>query len=835
MPKPIMSIKSVAPAPIANVYPLVPLRDTVVFPHLVCPLLIGRPRSLAALEEAVTAYEEKLVLVAQMNSEVEDPKAQDLYRVGTLVQVHQMMRLPDGSVKVLVEGIERVKIDKIRRRNPSYQVSVSPLLEEDTPGIDEWMTLKKVVLEDFSRYVQGHPKLPESAFESVKSIEDPEHLTDLLASFLQIDVAQKQELLATTSVYGRLTRVGQFLHRQLELLNLEFNIHEKVRGQIEQAQKEYYLREQMKIIQEELGEGLDENAELRIRLDQVGLSEASRTKVERELKRLEKLPAISPESGVLRNYLEWIASLPWQKRGEGTFDLDEAERILESDHYGLKKVKERITEFLAVRMLLQQNAQAQTLTETDSPTTTPQPTDKDLTSARVSPTILCLVGPPGVGKTSLAQSIARGLNRKFVRVSLGGVRDEAEIRGHRRTYIGALPGRIIQALKDVGEKNPVMLLDEVDKISHSMQGDPAAALLEVLDPEQNSTFSDHFVEIPFDLSEVFFICTANTVDTIPSPLLDRMEVVTLSSYTELEKEAIARRHLIPKQISRHGLTEDRFTIQKPALMRVVREYTREAGVRTLERTIGALCRKAARQILKAPTQKVLVTEQNLEKYLGQPMFIQDEIMAKDQVGVCTGLAWTPFGGCTLQIEVNVMPGKGKLQLTGQLGDVMKESAQAAFSYIHAHRDALGVPTQFPSEMDVHIHIPEGATPKDGPSAGLAMATALISALTGHPVRRDIAMTGEITLRGRALMIGGLKEKTLAAARTGIKKVLFPIGNLRDLEELPKEVKAKLELVPVEFLADVLPHALEMTIQPSVVGFPMAWLMKTNQDVSVQPS
>ncbi len=827
MPKPTKSVKSVALPPVPNVYPLVPLRDTVVFPHLVCPLLIGRPRSLAALEEAVTAYEEKLVLVAQMNSEVEDPKAQDLYRVGTLVQVHQMMRLPDGSVKVLVEGIERVKIDKIRRRSPSYQVAVTPLLEEETPEVDEWMTLKKVVLEDFSRYVQGHPKLPESAFESVKSIEDPEHLTDLLASFLQIDVAQKQELLSTTSVYGRLTRVGQFLHRQLELLNLEFNIHEKVRGQIEQAQKEYYLREQMKIIQEELGEGLDENADLRIRIDQVGLSEASRTKVERELKRLEKLPSISPESGVLRNYLEWIASLPWQKRGEGTFDLDEAERILENDHHGLKKVKERITEFLAVRQLLQQN----TLQSTE----TLQKQEPALPPARVSPTILCLVGPPGVGKTSLAQSIARGLNRKFVRVSLGGVRDEAEIRGHRRTYIGALPGRIIQALKDVGEKNPVMLLDEVDKLSYSMQGDPAAALLEVLDPEQNSNFSDHFVELPFDLSEVFFICTANTIDTIPGPLLDRMEVVTLSSYTELEKEAIARRHLIPKQISRHGLTEDRFTIQKPALMRVVREYTREAGVRTLERTIGALCRKAARQILKAPKQKVVVTEQNLEKYLGQPMFIQDEIMSKDQVGVCTGLAWTPFGGCTLQIEVNVMPGKGKLQLTGQLGDVMKESAQAAFSYIHAHRDALGVPTQFPSEMDVHVHIPEGATPKDGPSAGLAMATALISALTGHPVRRDVAMTGEITLRGRALMIGGLKEKTLAAARTGIKKVLFPIGNIRDLEELPKEVKAKLELVPVEFLADVLPHALEMTIQPAVVGFPMAWLMKTNQDVSIQPS
>jgi ATP-dependent Lon protease len=827
VPKPTKSVKSVALPPVPNVYPLVPLRDTVVFPHLVCPLLIGRPRSLAALEEAVTAYEEKLVLVAQMNSEVEDPKAQDLYRVGTLVQVHQMMRLPDGSVKVLVEGIERVKIDKIRRRSPSYQVAVTPLLEEETPEVDEWMTLKKVVLEDFSRYVQGHPKLPESAFESVKSIEDPEHLTDLLASFLQIDVAQKQELLSTTSVYGRLTRVGQFLHRQLELLNLEFNIHEKVRGQIEQAQKEYYLREQMKIIQEELGEGLDENADLRIRIDQVGLSEASRTKVERELKRLEKLPSISPESGVLRNYLEWIASLPWQKRGEGTFDLDEAERILENDHHGLKKVKERITEFLAVRQLLQQN----TLQSTE----TLQKQEPALPPARVSPTILCLVGPPGVGKTSLAQSIARGLNRKFVRVSLGGVRDEAEIRGHRRTYIGALPGRIIQALKDVGEKNPVMLLDEVDKLSYSMQGDPAAALLEVLDPEQNSNFSDHFVELPFDLSEVFFICTANTIDTIPGPLLDRMEVVTLSSYTELEKEAIARRHLIPKQISRHGLTEDRFTIQKPALMRVVREYTREAGVRTLERTIGALCRKAARQILKAPKQKVVVTEQNLEKYLGQPMFIQDEIMSKDQVGVCTGLAWTPFGGCTLQIEVNVMPGKGKLQLTGQLGDVMKESAQAAFSYIHAHRDALGVPTQFPSEMDVHVHIPEGATPKDGPSAGLAMATALISALTGHPVRRDVAMTGEITLRGRALMIGGLKEKTLAAARTGIKKVLFPIGNIRDLEELPKEVKAKLELVPVEFLADVLPHALEMTIQPAVVGFPMAWLMKTNQDVSIQPS
>ena len=759
--------------------PLIPLRDTVVFPRLVVPLLIGRARSLAALEEALETEEQLVVLAAQKQGDVEDPLAKDLFRMGTIAKIHQVMRLPDESVKILVEGQSRIRISKFRRRQPGFQVYVNPLAvetEDESPKQQKRLdVMQRILRDEFAKYVSAHPKLPSAAYESVQEITELDHLADLIASFLPIELEQKQELLAETDLSKLLMRVSQLLHTQMKLVEIEQDIHARVRERIEANQKEYYLREQLKTIQSELGDDVEEVTTLRQKIEAVGIPEASWPRVERELKRLEQLPAMTAEAGAIQNYLEWLSSLPWQSMQKETLDLEIAEDVLDREHYGQDKVKERILEFLAVRQLLVSQEQ----------------------SKGGSPAILCLVGPPGVGKTSLARSIADSLKRKLVRVSLGGVHDESAIRGHRRTYIGSMPGRILQALRDVGTRNPVMLLDEIDKLGASFQGDPAAALLEVLDPEQNATFSDHFVEIPFDLSQVFFICTANTDDTIPAPLLDRMDVIRLGGYTEAEKVAIARKHLIPKQIAKHGLEPDALELQKSALQRLIREYTREAGVRNLERRVGALCRKVARKLLASPKQRRRrISASNLESYLGTPIYLQESKDRKNQVGICTGLAWTPYGGCTLPIEVNVMPGKGKLQLTGQLGDVMKESAQAAFSYIRSHSEELRVTDGFPDQVDVHIHIPEGATPKDGPSAGIAMATALVSALSGRSVRHDVAMTGEITLRGRVLPIGGLKEKSLAAKQVGIKTVLLPKANQKDLQAIPEEVKRNLDLRPV---------------------------------------
>ncbi|WP_218079827.1 endopeptidase La [Anthocerotibacter panamensis] len=770
-----------------QLFPLVALRDAVIFPYLVCPLLIGRPRSLKAVDEASHSDDKRVLLVTQRDLEQEDPRAQHLYRVGTLAQIHQYARLPDGPVKILVEGLERVHITRIRRRDPWFQAYTQPFLAPAEEEPEHLEALKRVVLEDFARFVEVHPRIPEHMVRSLKEVEEPARVADLLAAFLQVKLPVKQQLLELPSVAERLLNVGQHLHRQVQLLHLEQDIQKKVHSQLERSQKEFFLREQLKVIQEELGDDLDELGELKARLAGCSLPSAHMPRVLREVRRLEKLPAMAPEAGILRNYLECLVSLPWQGTPAAGVDLETTERILEAEHYGLKKVTERILEFLAVDQLLTLRPEA---------------------PHRHQPTILCLVGPPGVGKSSLAQAIARGLGRTFGRVSLGGVHDEAEIRGHRRTYIGAMPGKILQALRDVGARNPVLLLDEIDKLGRSLQGDPAAALLEVLDPEQNQEFVDHFVEVPFNLQEVFFICTANSTDTIPTPLLDRLEVIQLSGYTEGEKLAIARQHLLPKQLNRHGLSTRQIQIQQPALAHLVRQYTREAGVRGLERSLGALCRKVARQVLKDSHHGTTITLSNLQKYLGIPPYPPEERPHTTQVGVCSGLAWTPYGGCTLQIEVNVMPGQGKLQLTGQLGEVMKESAQAAFSYIRAHCDELGIPTHFPKEVDVHIHIPEGATPKDGPSAGIAMATAMVSALTGRPVRHEIAMTGEITLRGSVLAIGGLKEKSLAAYRSGLKKVFLPKSNQRDLADLPREVAQSVVFIPVEHLSEVLALALE---------------------------
>ena len=787
--------------------PLIPLRDTVVFPHLTVPLLIGRQRSLAALKAAMATDDQLLVLAAQKEGSCEDPVAKGLYRVGTLAKVHQVVQLPDESVKILVEGLQRVAITRFRRRQPGFQVEASPLASEELQGGDEPLhrlqVAQRMLVDEFAKYVSAHPKLPEAAYESVQEIDEPDRLADLIASFLPIQLEAKQQLLAELNVGDRLMEVSQLLHGQMKLVEIEQDIHAQVRERIEANQKEYYLREQLKVIQSELGEETDEMASLRHKLENVGIPTESWARVERELKRLEQLPPMTAEAGTIQNYLEWLATLPWQQLEPEAFDLARAERVLDTDHYGQDKVKEHILEFLAVRQLLASRDRSQL----------------------GGPAILCLVGPPGVGKTSLARSIANSLERKLVRVSLGGVHDESAIRGHRRTYIGSMPGRILQALRDVGSRNPVMLLDEIDKLSASFQGDPAAALLEVLDPEQNSSFSDHFVDIPFDLSQVFFICTANTDDTIPAPLLDRMDVVRLGGYTLAEKMAIARQHLIPKQVERNGLEKDSLELQRSALQRLISEYTREAGVRNLERKVGALCRKVARQSLsRSRIKRRRITERNLEDYLGTPPFIPEEKDRQNQVGICTGLAWTPYGGCTLPIEVNVMPGKGKLQLTGQMGDVMKESAQAAFSFIRSHRQELQVTDGFPDQIDVHIHIPEGATPKDGPSAGISMATALVSALSGRAVRHDVAMTGEITLRGRVLPIGGLKEKSLAAKQVGIRTVLFPKGNVKDLQAIPDEVKRSLELCPVESLSEVLDCALaERSPEEKRTAFVLPWV------------
>lgn len=769
--------------------PLLPLRGLLVYPSMVLHLDVGREKSVKALEKAMV--EDSLILLcSQSEMNIEEPTKEDIYRVGTISRVRQMLKLPNGTIRVLVEGVNRAEITEFVPNEEFYEVAVREWHEKpaDDPEID---ALMRSVLSQFEHYINLSKKVTPETLAAVSDIDEPGRLADVICSHLSLKIKDKQEILETLDVRERLEKLLDFLNNEREVLELERKINQRVKKQMEKTQKEYYLREQMKAIQKELGEKegrAGEVEELRSQMEGRELPEKVREKVEKEIDRLEKMPASSAEGGVIRNYIDWLLGLPWGKLTEDDLDIIRAEEILNEDHYGLEKPKERVLEYLAVQKLVK----------------------------RLKGPILCLVGPPGVGKTSIARSIARSLGRQFIRLSLGGVRDEAEIRGHRRTYVGAMPGRIIQGMKTAGTMNPVVLLDEIDKMAMDFRGDPAAALLEVLDPEQNNTFSDHFIELPFDLSKVMFITTANAAHNIPRPLLDRMEMLYIPGYTEIEKLKIAERYLLPKQKREHGLEEEQIHVDEKTLLQLIREYTREAGVRNLEQQVASLCRKAAKEIVKDPEKKVEVTEGLLKEYLGPAKFRYGMAEEKDQVGAVTGLAWTEVGGDTLVIEVTVMPGTGKLTLTGKLGDVMKESAQAAFSYTRSRVHELNIPADFHEKYDIHIHIPEGAIPKDGPSAGITMATALISALTNVPVSRHVAMTGEITLRGRVLPIGGLKEKSLAAHRAGIRTVLCPKDNEKDLEEIPDSIREAMTFIPVGHMDEVLEHALVKRVE---VGTP----------------
>lgn len=761
--------------------PLLPLRGLIVFPTMVLHLDVGRERSVQALEKAMVDDEHHILLATQKEIQIEEPLAEDIYEIGTVAKVRQMLKLPNGTIRVLVEGLKRARIKEYVDSEECYIVTYEELAGIDEGDMDT-EALMRSVLDHFEQYLRLSKKVSPETYSVVSDIEEPGRLADVITSHLPLKISDKQSILETIDVKARLEKLLAIIHNEKEVLELEKKISSRVKKQMEKTQKEYYLREQMKAIQKELGEKegrLAEAEELREKLAELEASEEVKEKIEKEIDRLEKIPTTSAEGGVVRTYIEWLLDLPWQRVTVDDLDLAKAETILDEDHYGLEKVKERVLEYLAVQQLVKQ----------------------------LKGPILCLAGPPGVGKTSLARSIARALNRHFVRISLGGVRDEAEIRGHRRTYVGAMPGRIIQGMKQAGSANPVFLLDEIDKMSMDFRGDPSAALLEVLDPNQNNTFSDHYIEIPFDLSKVMFVTTANAVHNIPRPLLDRMEVIYISGYTELEKEQISKSYLIPKQLKEHGLTKEQLQIQGAATLKLIRHYTREAGVRNLERTIGTLCRKAAKQIVSGKKNKVVITAKNLEEYLGPEKFRYGRAEETDQVGMATGLAWTETGGDTLSVEVSLLPGKGKLTLTGQLGDVMKESAQAAFSFIRSRAEALNIDPDFHEKMDVHVHVPEGAIPKDGPSAGITMATALVSALTNIPVSRFVAMTGEITLRGRVLPIGGLKEKALSAHRAGIQHVIIPKDNEKDLEEIPKSVRKDLVFTAVSQMDEVLKLAL----------------------------
>ncbi|WP_284637839.1 endopeptidase La [Paenibacillus silviterrae] len=759
--------------------PLLPLRGLLVYPSMVLHLDVGREKSVRALEKAMVD-DSMILLCTQSEVNIEEPKTEDIYRVGTIARVRQMLKLPNGTIRVLVEGVVRAEITEFLTNEEYYEVNAKELPEQETtdPEID---ALMRTVLTQFEHYINLSKKVTPETLAAVSDIDEPGRLADVICSHLSLKIKDKQEILETVDVRERLEKLLGILNNEREVLELERKISQRVKKQMEKTQKEYYLREQMKAIQKELGEKegrAGEAEELRNQLEQAEVPEKVREKIEKEIDRLEKMPATSAEGSVIRNYIDWLLALPWNKKTEDDLDIGKAEHILNEDHYGLEKPKERVLEYLAVQKLVK----------------------------KLKGPILCLVGPPGVGKTSIARSIARSMNREFVRISLGGVRDEAEIRGHRRTYVGAMPGRVIQGMKTAGTSNPVFLLDEIDKMSMDFRGDPSAALLEVLDPEQNSTFSDHFIEVPFDLSNVMFVTTANALHNIPRPLLDRMEVLYIPGYTEVEKMHIARNYLLPKQKRDHGLEDGQLQVEDGALLRTVREYTREAGVRNLEQQVSSICRKAAKLIVGGHGS-VHVHPDNLKDFLGPAKFRFGTAEEKDQIGAVTGLAWTEVGGDTLVIEVSIMPGNGKLTLTGKLGDVMKESAQAAFSYTRSRVQQLGIQPDFHEKFDIHIHIPEGAIPKDGPSAGITMATALISALTNIPVSRHVAMTGEVTLRGRVLPIGGLKEKALAAHRAGIRTVLLPQDNVKDIEEVPESVRNELRFVPVSHMDEVLEHAL----------------------------
>ncbi|WP_242145262.1 MULTISPECIES: endopeptidase La [unclassified Bacillus cereus group] len=763
-----------------RILPLLPLRGVLVYPTMVLHLDVGRDKSIQALEQA--AVDENIIFLAmQKEMNIDDPKEDDIYSVGTVAKVKQMLKLPNGTLRVLVEGLHRAKVVEFTELENVIQVSVQTIVEEEEGDLEE-KALMRTLLEHFEQYIKVSKKISNETFATVADVEEPGRLADLIASHLPIKTKQKQEILEIISVNERLHTLISIIQDEQELLSLEKKIGQKVKRSMERTQKEYFLREQMKAIQTELGdkEGKGgEVEELRKKIEEAGMPEETKEAVLKELDRYEKLPVSSAESGVIRNYIDWLLALPWTEATDDKIDLAHSEMILNKDHYGLEKVKERVLEYLAVQKL---------------------------TNSLKGP-ILCLVGPPGVGKTSLARSIATSLNRNFVRVSLGGVRDESEIRGHRRTYVGAMPGRIIQGMKKAKTINPVFLLDEIDKMSNDFRGDPSAALLEVLDPEQNHNFSDHYIEEPYDLSKVMFVATANTLASIPGPLLDRMEIISIAGYTEIEKVHIAREHLLSKQLKEHGLRKGNLQVRDEALLEIIRYYTREAGVRTLERQIAKICRKSAKIIVTGERKRVVVTEKNIADLLGKRIFRYGQAEKVDQVGMATGLAYTSAGGDTLAIEVAVSPGKGKLILTGKLGDVMKESAQAAFSYIRSRAEELHIDPDFHEKNDIHIHVPEGAVPKDGPSAGITMATALISALTGIPISKEVGMTGEITLRGRVLPIGGLKEKTLSAHRAGLTKIILPAENEKDLDDIPESVKENLTFVLVSHLDEVLEHAL----------------------------
>ena len=765
--------------PLAASYPVLPLRDIVVFPHMIVPLFVGREKSVRALE-AVMRDDKQILLSSQVDPGEDEPETGGIYKAGVLANVLQLLKLPDGTVKVLVEGRARVRItDYID--NPQYFEAGAEYLTE-MPGDEEATTaLVRSVAKEFERYAKVKKNIPEEALTAVADTREPAKLAALVSGHLGIEVHQKQELLETLSVSDRLEKVFGLMQGEMSVMQVEKKIKTRVKSQMERTQREYYLNEQMKAIQKELGDGEDgagEVAELQERIAGTKLSKEAREKADAELKKLKNMSPMSAEATVVRNYLDWMLSIPWGTRSRVKKDLPRAQKVLDDDHYGLEKVKERIVEYLAVQQR----------------------------SKKLKGPIMCLVGPPGVGKTSLGKSVAKATGREFIRISLGGVRDESEIRGHRRTYIGSMPGKIIQALKKAKTTNPLILLDEIDKMGQDFRGDPASAMLEVLDPEQNSTFVDHYLEVEYDLSDVMFLTTSNSYN-MPGPLLDRMEIIPLAGYTEDEKAEIAHRHLIPKQVKNHGLKKGEFTLEPEALQDIVRVYTREAGVRNLEREIGKLARKAVTKIIKKEAEEVVVTPENLDEFLGVKKFRYGLAEEKDQIGVVTGLAYTSVGGDLLHIEALKLPGKGRMKTTGKLGDVMKESIDAASSYVRSIAPEIGVrPPRFDA-MDIHVHVPDGATPKDGPSAGLAMVTSIVSVLTGIPVKRDIAMTGEVSLRGNAMPIGGLKEKLLAALRGGITTVLIPQENEKDLREIPDNVKEGLRIIPVSHVSEVLEHAL----------------------------
>jgi ATP-dependent Lon protease len=765
-------------------YPVLPLRDIVVFPYMIVPLFVGREKSINALEEVMRA-DKQILLAAQKNAGDDDPAPDAIYQMGTLASVLQLLKLPDGTVKVLVEGTARARVVRYLDNTEYFEAEVERV-NETVGSKDEIEALSRSAVSQFESYVKLNKKISPEVLGTIGQIDDYSKLADTIASHLAIKIADKQEVLEITAISERLERVYTLMESEISVLQVEKKIRSRVKRQMEKTQREYYLNEQMKAIQKELGDGdeRDDIQEFEEKIENTKLSKEARDKAQAELKKLKQMSPMSAEATVVRNYLDWLLSIPWGVKGKVKKDLIEAQEVLDKEHYGLEKVKERIVEYLAVQSR----------------------------TNKLKGPILCLVGPPGVGKTSLGMSIANATGREFVRMSLGGVRDEAEIRGHRRTYIGSMPGKVIQSMKKAKRVNPLFLLDEIDKMGSDFRGDPAAALLEVLDPEQNHTFNDHYLEVDYDLSNVMFVTTANTMN-IPPALLDRMEIIRLAGYTEDEKIEIAKRHLLPSQRQNHGLEEQEWSVDEDALKTVIRRYTREAGVRNLEREIAKLARKAVKEILVGTTTSLRITPENIEKYLGVPKYRYGEVELEDQVGIVTGLAWTEVGGEILTIEGVMMPGKGKMSVTGNLRDVMKESIQAANAYVRSRSHDFGIAPSLFEKKDIHVHVPEGATPKDGPSAGVAMVTAIISIMTGIPVRKDVAMTGEITLRGRVLPIGGLKEKLLAALRAGIKTVVIPEENVKDLAEIGDEVKSHLEILPASRMDDVLKIALQRKLQP----------------------